>query len=130
MRALRLLPGTDVRPFLKQWCHDERIDAAAIVSAVGSLSRVHLRFADRPSGTSLSGKHEVLSLTGTLGANGLHLHALVADADGRCFGGHLLDGNEVYTTLELVIALLPDHRFLREPDPRTGFRELRVERLD
>ena len=39
-------------------------------------------------------------------------------------GGHVTRGCIVRTTAEVLLALLPDWRFDREPDPVTGYREL------
>jgi predicted DNA-binding protein with PD1-like motif len=50
----------------------------------------------------------------------------VADADGRVSGGHVGPGCMVRTTAEVLVALLPAHRFSREHDPATGYQELRV----
>ena len=47
---------------------------------------------------------EILSLTGTLSRKGIHVHISVADSAGNSLGGHLLDGNEVYYYVELVVA--------------------------
>ena len=43
---------------------------------------------------------------------------------GRVFGGHVARGCIVRTTVEILLALLPDHAFSREADPQTGFMEL------
>lgn len=122
--AVRLSPGTDVRCELTAIAKQEEISAGVVVSAVGSLSHVCLRLADAETSTELPGKHEVLTLSGTLGADGVHLHMTVANQQGTCTGGHLLDGCLVYTTLELVIAVIPDLQFQRQFDPDTGFQEL------
>jgi predicted DNA-binding protein with PD1-like motif len=50
----------------------------------------------------------------------------VANARGEVFGGHVAPGCIVRTTAEILLALLPEHRFSREIDPRTGFAELVV----
>jgi predicted DNA-binding protein with PD1-like motif len=50
----------------------------------------------------------------------------VADAAGRVYGGHVVYGNEVRTTAEILLAPLPDWSLTREPDPVTGFQELVV----
>ncbi len=41
-------------------------------------------------------------------------------------GGHVTYGCTVRTTAEVLLALLPDGRFAREPDAATGFDELVV----
>jgi predicted DNA-binding protein with PD1-like motif len=45
-------------------------------------------------------------------------------------GGHLLDGNLVYTTAEIVAGEATSLRFTRETDPATGFKELSVKKRD
>ena len=50
----------------------------------------------------------------------------VADAGGHVLGGHAAYGCTVRTTVELLLALLPDHGFTREPDAATGYDELVV----
>lgn len=75
---------------------------------------------------ALDGPFELLALNGTLGPEGAHLHAALADAGGRVTGGHVLAGCVVHTTLELAIGVLPDLAFGRRPDPDTGHDELTV----
>ncbi|NEO83690.1 MAG: DUF296 domain-containing protein [Spirulina sp. SIO3F2] len=124
--ALRLEPGDDVRQTLEAIAKQENIHAGFILSAVGSLSTVRLRFADAESATELSGKHEMVSLSGTVSAAGVHLHLMVSNAAGECRGGHLVTGCTVYTTLELVIGQLSGVRFERVMDAKTGFPELAI----
>jgi predicted DNA-binding protein with PD1-like motif len=128
VHVLRLLPGDDLRGALERAFHqlasEHGIAAACIVSAVGSLSRAVLRYADQGQGSETGGPLELLMLTGTLSPDGAHLHASVADEHGAVKGGHLLPGCIVRTTAEIVIALLPGWEFRRELDVATGFREL------
>ena len=74
------------------------------------------------------GHFEIVSLTGTLAADGMHVHASFADSTGATFGGHLLDGSIVYTTAEIVIGEQPRATFTREVDPTYGWHELAVKR--
>ena len=122
--ALRLLPGSDVRRELEGVAKREKISAGVILSAVGSLSKTCLRFSNETTYTELAGKHEILTLSGTMGEDGVHLHMTVANSLGECKGGPLVEGCQVYTTLELVIAVIPDLRFNRVFDPATGCKEL------
>ncbi|MEZ4756928.1 MAG: DNA-binding protein [Flavobacteriales bacterium] len=124
LHVLRMLPGEDVRAELERWCSDNALEAAAVISAVGSVSRAELRMAGRSEGTTLTGDMEVCALSGTLSRHGLHLHLAVSDADGRMAGGHLLAGCLVRTTLELVVQEIGGVRFLRRTDERTGHLEL------
>ena len=52
----------------------------------------------------------------------------MSNGEERTIGGHLGEGSIVHTTAEIVIAGLRDHRFSREPDAATGYRELVVRR--
>jgi predicted DNA-binding protein with PD1-like motif len=69
---------------------------------------------------------EILSFSGTLSADGVHLHIAIADSSGAVIGGHLCPGSLVRTTAELVIGLLPEWHFRRERDPATGHPELAI----
>jgi predicted DNA-binding protein with PD1-like motif len=125
--ALRLEPGADLRLALESQARTRPIPAAGVVSAVGSLTRAEIRMAGATGLQALAGPLEILSLGGTVGAGGAHLHIMVSDADGRCVGGHVGQGCIVHTTAELVLLLLPGLRFDRRLEPATGYPELAVE---
>ncbi|MEO7547850.1 MAG: PPC domain-containing DNA-binding protein [Ramlibacter sp.] len=128
VHVLRLTPGEDLRGALEaaftRLAREQGIAAACIVSAVGSLSRVVLRYAAEPAGSETVAPLELLMLSGTLSLDGAHLHASVADAQGAVVGGHLMRGCTVRTTAEVVIALLPGWEFRRALDAATGYQEL------
>lgn len=128
IEVLRLVPGDDLRGALEaafgRLAASHGIAAACIVSAVGSLSRSVLRYADRASGVESLQPLELISLSGTLSPDGAHLHASVADGNGAVTGGHVLPGCIVRTTAEIVIALVPGWEFRREIDTATGYKEL------
>ncbi|MET4108667.1 PPC domain-containing DNA-binding protein [Hymenobacter sp. UYP22] len=124
--ALRLRPGQDVRQELQAFARQHQLKAACILTSVGSLTTATLRLANQEGPTVYHGHFEVVSLVGTLAISGSHLHLSVADSTGRTVGGHLLDGNLVYTTLELVIGELPELEFRREADPTFGYKELTI----
>jgi uncharacterized protein len=124
--ALRLHPGDDVRQTLEDLAQKENITAGVILGAVGSLSKACLRFAGCDQPTELTGKYEILTLSGMLSQAGVHLHMSVGDSQGKCCGGHVAYGCEVFTTLELAIGRLPDVVFQRVLDEATGFKELSI----
>jgi len=124
--AMRLRPGQDLRVELERWAKEHRITAACIVTAVGSLTRASIRYANKDQATVLEGHFEVTSLVGTLSEAGSHLHITVADGDGRTYGGHLEAGSSIYTTMEIVVGQLPGVAFERELDPTYGYEELVV----
>ncbi|WP_400193523.1 PPC domain-containing DNA-binding protein [Hymenobacter sp. B81] len=124
--ALRLRPGDDLRQQLTSLARTQQIKAGTLVTCVGSLTQVTLRLANQPGPTVYRGHFEIVSLVGTLAESGSHLHLAVADSTGRTLGGHLLDGNLVYTTAELVVGVLEGVEFRREPDPAFGYNELSI----
>jgi hypothetical protein len=128
IEVLRLAPGEDLRNSIERVARQRRLAAAFIVSAVGSLRCARLRYAGRSDPATIEGDLEIIALSGTLSQDGCHLHAAVSDPDGAVLGGHVLPGCIVRTTAELVIGSSDAHRFSREVDPATGFRELVVRR--
>ena len=123
---LRLQPGDDLRQALETWMGEQEEQAGCVISAIGSLSVAELRFAGAAAATTIRGDLEILSLSGTLSADGAHLHIAVANSKGAVLGGHLCPGSLVRTTAELVIGLLPEWQFRRERDPATGYAELAI----
>ncbi len=124
--VLRLIPQQDPYEELVLWLKNNDIKAATIISAVGSFSKVSLRLADAKESQHFAGPFEVVSLSGTLSPEGLHLHVALADKEGTLLGGHLKQGSRIQTTLELVLLELKDLSFRREFDAQTGFLELLV----
>ncbi|BCQ25207.1 DUF296 domain-containing protein [Caballeronia sp. NK8] len=122
--TLRLSPGDDLRAALDHAFLARGLSAAFVLQGIGSLSVARLRYAGRDDAAELRGDLEILTLAGTLSAQGPHLHMSVSDADGRVFGGHVSPGCIVRTTVELVVANLPGERYTREHDAGTGFAEL------
>ena len=124
---LKLSPGEDVRQTLFSFCKFNSIAAGSILSSVGSLKKVKLRKANSDSFYDVESPHEILTLSGLVSIDGVHVHVSVADKEARVFGGHLSEGNIVFTTVELVIASFPSIQFAREFDPATGFKELSIQ---
>ncbi|AHJ99130.1 Putative DNA-binding protein [Hymenobacter swuensis DY53] len=124
--ALRLRPGQDLRQKLLAFVTRHQLRAACVLTGVGSLTTTTLRLANQEGPTVYHGHFEIVSLVGTLSVEGSHLHLSVADSTGRTIGGHLLDGNLIYTTAELVIGELPELDFRRETDTTFGYKELAV----
>ncbi len=125
--VIRLKPGDDLKSELKKFATENELEAAVIVTAVGSLSDVYLRLASQKQWTQFEGKHEIVSLTGTLSKHGVHLHMAVSNSIGMTIGGHVVDGSIIYTTAEIVIAQLNSLVFRRELCPMSGFEELAVD---
>lgn len=64
--------------------------------------------------------------SGSGSRSGSHLHMALPTSTGAVFGGHVAQGCIVRTTAEVLLALLPEWEFAREPDALTGYDELVV----
>ena len=127
---LRLLPGDDLRPALEALARQAFPDGAFVVCGIGSVGEARLRFAGADEATRLPGDHEILSLSGTVTPQGAHLHMSVASATGAVSGGHVVTGNRVRTTVEVLLVGLPGWRLSRARDDATGYPELSVHATD
>lgn len=123
---IRLKPGADLKQEIEAYAKTAHIQAGWIASCAGSLIRYNIRFANQPAGSTSEGHFEIVSLSGTVSINGSHIHLSISDSTGKTFGGHLLDGNVVYTTAEII--LQEDDRFVfkREKDGSTPWEELQI----
>lgn len=126
--ALRLRPGQDLRKQIEAFAKEHQLRAGFIMTTVGSLQRATIRLADQPNATTFDGKFEIVSLVGTLGPDGVHLHISISDNTGKTIGGHLTEGCVIYTTAEIVIGEATGLVFSREKDEQTGYQELRIRR--
>lgn len=126
MLPMRLLPGQDLRRALEAAVAGRGVQAAFVLSGIGSLSPAVLRLAGASTVLTIAGDTELLTLSGTVAAGATHLHASVSDAQGEVRGGHVAYGCTVRTTAEVLLALLPDWQFSREADAATGYDELVV----
>ncbi len=127
--AFRLVPQEDVKNAIMDFAKSKKIRAGCILSAVGSLDEVNIRFANQSAGTRFKGPVEIVSLSGTFSQLSSHIHISVSDSTGVTKGGHLLEGNLVFTTLEIVVGELNDYEFVREKDTTYGYDELVVKSL-
>ena len=127
--VFRLLPHQDLKKAILEFAKANSIKAAGVITCVGSLMQINLRFANQKQGVLKTGYHEIISLSGTLSDSAAHLHLSVADIHGITTGGHLLDDNLIYTTAEILIMELRDLEFVREIDPSYGYAELKIKKI-
>lgn len=122
--AIRLTKGSDLKKEIVKYCENQKINAGAIISGVGSLNHLHIRLAEAKEYIDREEHYEIVSITGTISKEDVHIHISVSDNKGNTIGGHLKDGTIIDTTCELVIYELTDYAFTREFDPETGYDEL------
>ena len=96
-----------------------------ILCIVGSITDAVLRMSNGDK-KLFTGLFEIVSAEGTISIDGIHVHISISDAEGSVYGGHLLNGCKIYTTVELSI-IESGIMFNRTFDPKTGFKELVVQ---
>lgn len=127
----RLLPGEDILSSIEKIANENKIQSAHL-SMIGAVSGVHLGYFDRELNSykdfTVEEDLEVVSGIGNItrheGKYIVHAHVIAADENGRCYGGHLLDGCKVSVTLELIITEIPE--LTRARDEKTGLNLLDV----
>lgn len=124
--AFRLKPGEDLKQGIEKIVTEKKINAGWVATCVGSLTDYMIRFANQPDGSSGYGHFEIVSLTGTVGINGSHLHISISDSTGHTIGGHLMSGCKIYTTAEIVLQSTDKYEFKREKDGTTPWEELQI----
>lgn len=124
---LRLLPGCDLRPALERLARERLPGGAFVVCGIGSLLDPRLRLAGQDAVTAFAGPYELLTLSGSVTPQGAHLHVSLASATGQVVGGHVVEGNRVRTTVEVLLVELEAWALSRVPDTGTGFLELQVQ---
>ena len=124
---LRLKPNQDIKLELLKYAQERNIKTASIVSAVGSVSSMKVRIADGRTIVSDTHNREVLSLSGTLINGKIHTHIGAISTCMDVFGGHLMQGCIVHTTMEITLLdLSEDVQAERIFDSETGYDELNV----
>lgn len=122
--ALRLHPGDDLKQRLSDIAKEHNLSAGFVITCVGSVQKAVLRLANQPTPATFNSKYEIVSLTGTLAQDGVHLHIALSDSTGATIGGHLMEGTLIYTTAEIVIGNADALSFSREQDTQSGWKEL------
>jgi len=105
---------------------------SAVCTGIGGVTDVELAYFDLATKTyqpiHVPGIIELVSLNGNLtGRDGepfWHLHAIVSDASGKCWAGHV---NHFVVALTVELAVWPsDQTYLREFDETLGLRLLKL----
>jgi predicted DNA-binding protein with PD1-like motif len=130
----RLLPKTDLLLGLAKICDENEVKTGCIVSMLGGLRKARFLHPIRDPvakmginygpPVELEGPLEFAVGSGLLGSlqsgqRFIHLHAVLADLDNRLYTGHLIEGNLVLTTMEVVVQETPDIDLIRSYDEET-----------
>jgi len=122
----RLERGDDVLDGLTDFCRCNGVDVGHI-EGLGAIERGGVGYYDHEGRVyheiRFDEGMEIASLVGNIsrkdGEIFLHCHVTLSDSEGRCFGGHLLDGN-VAVACEFTVAVLEGAAPERTHDEDTG----------
>lgn len=141
--SARLRPGTDLLSGIAAIVKKHLILAGAVVVSFGSLSKAEVTWTEG-SKSDPAKKAERLKLTGPLsflssqgkvgiteeGEPVVHLHGLLADLDGKIWGGHFHEGNNpVFSTFELVISEISGIRHTKIWDDESEVKLIKAVKL-
>ena len=126
----RLTRGCDLYLSLKEVAKRHSLSAGAVVSLVGCVSELSLRLAGGKDFLYNKNHYEIVSATGTISEDRIHVHAAFSDIHGNTVGGHLKEGTIVDTTCEVVILPLAGYHFSKIYDETTGYNELLIKELE
>ena len=122
----RLERGDDVLQRLTEFCKRNGVEVGSI-QALGAVERGGVGYYDHEARVyheiHFDEGMEIASLVGNIsskdGETFLHCHVVLADKGGRCFGGHLLEGN-VAVACEFAVTVLEGTVPERTYDEATG----------
>ncbi len=125
-KCFRLTKGMDLKKEIEKYAVENHI-SGIILCSVGCLSKLVIRLADGESILKKEEPFEIVSITGTLSPDGVHIHISVSDSNGNTIGGHLKDGCIINTTAEVCLQIFDDIQFSRKYDQSTGYNELVID---
>lgn len=129
MYVFRLTKGMDLKKEIVKYCNDNDIKAGIIGACVGCCYEINFRLAGGEAFYHKIADHEIVSMTGTISEDGVHIHVSFSDDKGVTVGGHLNDGCFVNSTAEICIIEIDNYKLTRPFDESTGYKELNVEKI-
>lgn len=127
--CFRLKRGQDLLLSLKEYAQEKEIKAAAVLSAVGCVSKAKVRDAGGVNIREINEPLEIVSLMGTLSEDRTHLHISFSREDLSTLGGHLVPGCIINTTGEIILLEIDGVSFQGEFDEETGYDELVIKNI-
>lgn len=124
--CFRFTKGMDLKKEIENYAISNHV-SGVILCCVGCLSKITIRLAGAKEILSKEGQFEIVSVTGTLSKDGVHIHISVSDENGNTIGGHLKDGCIIDTTAEVCLLEFEDIKFSRKYDKNTGYEELVIQ---
>ena len=122
-KCFRLTKGMDLKKEIESYAIKNKI-SGIILCCVGCLNKARIRLATGETILEKNENFEIVSITGTLSPDGVHIHISLSDIHGNTIGGHLKDGCIVDSTAEICIEIFDNIKLKREFDDSTGYQEL------
>jgi len=118
--------GSDLLKELQKFVLEKNITLAWL-SGIGAVSQAVIRYYDQVKqqyvDNRLEQQLEVAGMWGNVsllkGEPVVHVHLVLADRQGHCFGGHLADGTLVFN-MEVLLTTLSGPAVMRKLDAQTG----------
>ena len=137
MIPVRVRPGTDVMEGLKKVCEEHGVKYGAVMFGIGSIRQLCYQVlapkkdsiwgAGYTDPQTVPGPIEIVGIRGVIfqtedGSDTLlHIHGTFSDQEGKCYGGHLVMGqNPVLATCDTMIVELTGAKMIRRMDPELG----------
>lgn len=122
----RLERGENVLHGLTEFCERHQVRVGHL-EGLGAVERGRVGYYDQVSEAYREKRFdegmEIVSLAGNVSQKAgdifLHCHVTLANRQGRCFGGHLLEGNVAFAC-EFAVTDLKGAPLERSPDTSTG----------
>jgi predicted DNA-binding protein with PD1-like motif/glutaredoxin len=102
---LQLGPGSDLHQSLSALARERQANGF-VLSVVGNLSQAAFQCPGQSGPTMVRGDLEIITLQGTVGPEGVHLHLSLSDGTCQVYGGHLEPGTLVQKGAEILVGWL------------------------
>lgn len=128
--AVRFEPGEDIYLKILEACDKHKILNGVIVTGIGSLKKARffnpVPLPDKKAGygysdaIELDGPIELISMNGMISHENddvlIHVHCSFSDQKGNGYGGHLIEGNIVLLTTDIIITEIEGIDMVRKFD--------------
>lgn len=120
--AIQLDRKEDLLRGVKQAIAEYHITDGVIVSACGSVTTYCIHMVDTVTyppidySEAKSGPYQIQALQGIVADGEVHAHIILADKNGA-IGGHLEEGCEIFTGVEIMLIVAESGILTRETDP-------------
>jgi len=110
---IKLSKGSDLLESLQK-ISVEKKRSGYILGIVGDLSKVVFKCPNQNSPKVIEDKLEIISLSGRISPEMVHLHISISDSDCTVWGGHLEKGSKILKQANVLIGFLNSNELIEE----------------